>query len=80
MQLKKWYHSKTILLNISASLLAILPVFDVSFLTLIGVSDPVRYFGIIGGVTTILNIVLRTQNAAPSAPIQTKARKENNEL
>lgn len=80
-KLKKWYHSKTILLNGIAGIIGLLPeilsVIDVNLLTLLGVTDPVRYYGLIGALTTILNIVLRAHNTTPSAPIQTKARKQN---
>jgi len=78
-KLKKWYHSKTILLNGLAGLIGLLPellsVVDVNLLTLLGVSDPMKYYTLLGAVTTMLNIYLRAQHSQPSAPIQTKARK-----
>lgn len=80
-KLKKWYHSKTILLNGIAGIVGLLPemlqVIDVNLLTLLGVSDPMKYYTLIGALTTILNIYLRAQNPTPSTPIQTKKRKEN---
>ena len=79
-KLKKWYHSKTILLNGIAGIIGLLPemlsVIDVNLLTLLKVSDPMKYYTLIGALTTILNIVLRAQSTTPSAPIQTKARKQ----
>jgi len=73
-KLKRWYHSKTILTNIAGALLGIIPVLDINFLTLIGVSDPARYYGVLGGIAAILNILYRTQSDTPTPPIKTKAR------
>lgn len=79
-KLKKWYHSKTILLNGIAGIIGLLPemlsVIDVNLLTLLGVTDPMKYYTLIGTIATILNIYLRAQGSTPSAPIQTKSRKK----
>ena len=82
-KLKKWYHSKTILLNGFAGIIGLLPemlsVIDVNLLTFLRVSDPMKYYTLIGTITTILNIYLRAHGATPTAPIQTKARKQTDE-
>lgn len=56
--MKKWFHSKTIWLNIIASLLAILGLFDQKTLLALGLSSE-KFLTIIGTITTMLNIILR---------------------
>jgi hypothetical protein len=62
---KKWYKSKTIWVNLIAALLGITPIIDIDFLRLIGVGEPTKYFAIVGAVTTVLNVVLRTITNQP---------------
>lgn len=57
--MKKWYLSKTILLNIVATLLLILPMIDLKFLTDIGVEDTQKYLSIVASITAVLNLILR---------------------
>jgi len=77
-KLKRWYESKTIILNGLAGLFGALPeilnLFDVHVLTALGVSNPTKYYALIGVLTTMLNIILRTQSDTPTPPIKTKAR------
>lgn len=57
--MKKWYLSKTVWLNIIASVLLILPMIDQEFLTGIGVVEPESYLSIVASITTVLNLILR---------------------
>jgi uncharacterized membrane protein len=58
--MKKWYQSKTMWVNIIAAILGIIPIIDNELLTAIGVLDSTRYLAVVGVVTTILNVILRT--------------------
>lgn len=57
--MKQWYLSKTVWLNIIASVLLILPMIDQKFLTDFGVTEPQKYLSIVASVTTVLNLILR---------------------
>ena len=71
--------SKTIWLNIAALTLGAMPemmsMIDVNVLTAIGVTEPVKYYTIIGLITGFLNIVLRSHNKANIKPIRKKKSK-----
>ena len=71
--------SKTIWLNIAALTLGAMPemmsMIDVNVLTAIGVTEPVKYYTIIGLITGFLNIVLRSHNKAKIKPIRKKKSK-----
>ena len=56
---KKWYQSKTVWLNLIASILAVLGYFNAPLLISLGIADPTKFLSIIGVVTTILNLILR---------------------
>jgi|GEM_PF-1488681 len=56
---KKWYQSKTVWLNLIASVLGVLGYFNAPLLVSLGITDPTKLLSIIGVVTTILNLVLR---------------------
>lgn len=58
--MKKWYQSKTIVVNIIAGLLGIIPSIDMNLLNLFGVGNATQYLAILGLITTIANIVLRS--------------------
>jgi hypothetical protein len=76
---KSWMQSKTIWLNIAALTLGAMPemmsMIDVNVLTAIGVTEPVKYYTIIGLITGFLNIVLRSHNKAKIKPIRKKKSK-----
>ena len=76
---KSWMQSKTIWLNLIALILGAMPeimsLIDVNVLTAIGVSEPVKYYTIIGLITGFLNIVLRSHNKAKIKPIRRKKSK-----
>lgn len=57
--MKKWYQSKTIIVNIIAGILGVIPMIDESFLTALGITNVAGYLSVIGVVTTILNLILR---------------------
>jgi hypothetical protein len=57
--MKKWYESKTIIFNIILAILGFLPMLNEDLLALFGVSNPTRYFKIIGAIVTIGNYFLR---------------------
>jgi len=57
--MKKWYQSKTIIINIIAGILGVIPMIDESFLTALGITNVTGYLSVIGVVTTILNLILR---------------------
>lgn len=59
MYTKKWYQSKTVWLNLIASLLGILGYFNADLLLSIGVTNPAKFISIIGVITTIGNVILR---------------------
>lgn len=65
MQTKKWYESKTIWLNLVSTVLAVLGIIDANVLHLLGVSNPASFLGVLGVITTILNIILRSGNVKP---------------
>lgn len=57
--MKKWYKSKTIIVNIIALILGLIPIIDVNFLMAFGVENVNKYLIIIGAITTFLNLILR---------------------
>ena len=57
---KKWYQSKTVWLNLVASILGVLGYFNAPVLISLGIADPTKFLSIIGVVTTILNLILRS--------------------
>ncbi len=57
--MKKWYQSKTIIVNIIAGILGVIPMIDESFLIAIGITNVAGYLSVIGVITTILNLILR---------------------
>ena len=72
--LKKWYKSRTIIANLVAAVMGMLPMIDLNFLSAIGCADPAKYYAIIGVATTFLNVVLRRQT---TKPISTQKRIED---
>ena len=72
--MKNWYKSKTILLNIIATLLLILPMIDVNFLLAIGVKNTTGFLAIVALITTLLNTILRLTS---TKVISTKRRVRN---
>tara|TARA_R110000782_G_C14638689_1_gene395339 strand:- start:436 stop:693 length:258 start_codon:yes stop_codon:yes gene_type:complete len=57
--MKKWYQSKTIIVNIIAGILGVIPLVDVNFLTAIGIENVTGYLSVLGVTTTVLNLLLR---------------------
>lgn len=57
--MKNWYQSKTVLINLIALLLGLLPMIDAQLLTFIGVTSVDGYLYIIGFITGALNLILR---------------------
>jgi len=57
--MKQWYFSKTVWLNIIATVLLVLPMIDQKFLTDIGVVDTQKYLSIVASITATLNLILR---------------------
>ena len=55
---KKWYQSKTVIINILASILSILGFITPDLLTSIGL-NPERFMAIVGIITAIINVILR---------------------
>jgi hypothetical protein len=69
--MKKWYQSRTVVMNIIAGLLGVLPLIDNGFLLAIGITNVQGYLSILGVVTTVLNLILRTMT---TTVIETKKR------
>ena len=57
--MKKWYQSKTIWANIIAGLLSLIALFDATTLALLGIENTTKYLGILGLITTVVNLILR---------------------
>lgn len=57
---KKWYQSKTVWLNLIASLLGILAFLNADLLKSLGITDPSKLLSVIGIITTIGNLILRS--------------------
>jgi hypothetical protein len=70
--MKKWYQSKTVVMNIIAGLLGVLPLIDNGFLLAIGITNVQGYLSILGVITTVLNLILRTMT---TTVISTRKRK-----
>ncbi len=58
--MKQWHQSKTMWLNIISLILGITPMINEDVLTALGVVDINKYLVVLGLVTGILNILLRT--------------------
>lgn len=71
--MKKWYQSKTIWTNIIAGIIAIIGILDENFLKSIGFTDPTKFLAVVGGITTVLNIILRAFTSLPIAPLNNSA-------
>ena len=71
METKNILQSKTFWLNVIASLMAILSIFDPALLQNFGLGGDAqtKALSIIGAVTTILNIALRFVSNTPITPI-----------
>lgn len=59
MKTKKWYKSKTLMLNLIASTFASLGLLDKSVLVAIGITNTEAFLSIISFITTTGNIYLR---------------------
>lgn len=59
MQTKKWYLSKTVILNLCAGIIAIIAMLNEETLVKLGFADTKQILQILGAITTVLNIVLR---------------------
>lgn len=57
--MKRWYQSKTIIVNLLAGLLGVIPLINEDILTTIGILDTKGYLSILGLITTVLNLFLR---------------------
>lgn len=59
MQTKKWYLSKTVILNVFAAIIALIAMFNEQTLQQLGFVDTKQILQTLGAITTILNIILR---------------------
>lgn len=59
MRTKKWYKSKTLMLNLIAATFASLGMLDKSILVAIGITNTEAFLSIVGFITTTGNIYLR---------------------
>lgn len=75
--MKKWYKSKTIILNIIALMLGLIPMIDVDFLTAFGVTNVQIYLTVLGFVAGFLNLVLRMITTQPITTKKSYARDED---
>jgi len=68
--MKKWYQSKTIWVNVFAALLAIIPMINEEFLSMVGVTNTTKWLAIVGFCTTVFNIINRllTNKGIDTAP------------
>ena len=72
METKSILQSKTFWLNVIASLMAILSIFDPALLQNfgLGADAQTKALSIIGAVTTVLNIALRFVSNTPITPLR----------
>ncbi len=72
METKSILQSKTFWLNVIASLMAILSIFDPALLQNLGLGEDAqtKALSIIGAVTTVLNIALRFVSNTPITPLR----------
>ena len=57
--MKKWYKSKSIIINVVAALIASVSMLDAEVLKAIGITNTSAFLSIIGFATTVANIFLR---------------------
>ena len=55
---KKWYQSKTVILNVLATMLSLLGFITPDLLAAVGL-NPEKFMAIVGAVTAIINVILR---------------------
>ena len=56
---KKWYQSKTVIINVLATVLSVLGFITPELLTTLGL-NPEKFISIVGVITAIINVILRS--------------------
>jgi len=62
---KRWYESKTMIVNLLGATAASLELIDINVLAAFGVTNPIQSMAIIGFVVSIVNMYLRTISVKP---------------
>lgn len=75
--MKKWYKSKSIMLNLIAALIASISMLDAEVLNAIGITNTSAFLSVIGFITTVGNIFLRIFTDQSQTIITKKSHKKN---